>query len=109
MIGYDMEREVLNSVRQMNEFPFRTGHLKWDATYSLSRIDGFDIVFDTRIAHYINFLEYGTKPHLISNAFGREVSVMHPGSRKHVGFIKNKAVNAAIQRICILTGGKEII
>ena len=103
-----LEISTLDAVRNMKEFPFKTGHLKWDATYSISKKDGFCVVFDTTKAPYINFLEYGTKKHLISNAFGRGITIMHPGSKKHVGFIKQKAVKAAIDEICRFTGGELI-
>lgn len=101
----DLEKEVLKAVRYQKDFPVRTGHLREDATSSFSHENGFDIVFDSQKAPYIDFLEYGTKPHLIPNAFGRGINVMHPGSKKHVGFIRNKSVKTAINKICELTGG----
>lgn len=100
-----LEKEVLKSIRQQKDFPVRTGHLREDATSSFSHENGFDIVFDSQKAPYIDFLEYGTKPHLIPNAFGRGVTIMHPGSNKHVGFISKKSVKTAIDKICELTGG----
>lgn len=100
-----LEKRVLSSIRNMPNFPFKTGHLKWDATYSIRKVDGFDVVFDTTRAHYIDFLEYGTRPHLITNAFGRGITVKHPGSTKHVGFISKKAVSIAVETICKATGG----
>lgn len=102
-----LEVETLHAIRSMPDFPFKTGHLKWDATFSISHANGFDIIFDVNIAHYIPFLELGTGPHLITNAFGRDISVMHPGSHKHVGFISQKAVNTALNTICTKLGGKR--
>lgn len=83
---------ALNAVRSDPGFPYRTGYLKWNATYKVNIESGFKIVFDGSLAGYIDYLEYGTKAHQIPNAFGRGITVMHPGSKKHVGFIAQQAV-----------------
>ena len=105
----ELSKIVLDNIRESSWFPFKTGNLKWRATYIVPQKNGFDIVFSLKKAFYIDFLEYGTKPHLIPNAFGRGITVMHPGSRKHVGFIRVKSVNSTIQSIIQYTGGKIII
>ena len=68
----------------------------------------FRIHFDSSVAPYIQYLEEGTHPHNIPRAFGRPLPFgtfgrfngkFHPGSRKHQGFIKDKAVGAIIDYI----------
>ena len=104
-------------------YPHKTGNLRNNAT-KLSP-DGFEIEFlesETLVKDkkgnlkywkgspysYIPFLEYGTSPHFIPNAFGRNVVVYHPGSNKHKGFIKDKSSVAATQFIAKQLNGKEI-
>ncbi len=96
---------ALNAVRSNPSFPYRTGHLKWNATYKENLSDGFRIVFNGKLANYIDFLEYGTGPHLIINGFGRGIPIMHPGSKKHVGFISQQAVQRVGTYVASRIGG----
>lgn len=104
----EFAKEVFKDIVNAPWFPFRTGNLKWNATRQFILDTAFAIDFNPNKAHYIDFLEYGTKPHLIPNAFGRGITVKHPGSRKHVDFIQKKSVDRAIQTIIEITGGKLV-
>ena len=73
--------------------PFRTGNLKFNAMFLVMQSTGFDIVYDDRFAHYIDFLEYGT-----------------PNSNKHVGFIENTTFWAIVSYLeDMLTGNNPYI
>lgn len=97
---------TLYEVKYSRWFPLDTGNLRENATY-LSP-DGFSIVFDEQKAPYIPFLEYGTSPHYIPNAFGRGIIVYHPGSTKHKGFIQNKSSETAARFIAKELNGKAV-
>lgn len=43
--------------------PFRTGNLRYNAMFLIQQIDGFDIVYDDRYAHYVDYLEDGHGKH----------------------------------------------
>lgn len=88
---------ALDAIKANPTFPYRTGHLRNDATYIGT--DGFEIVFDSgdgrassgfamRGAPYIPFLEYGTVK-----------------STKHVGFIRVRALDDATRAIAEAIGG----
>lgn len=68
-------------------FPYRTGNLMHNATYVGT--DGVTIVFDEVKAPYILYLEYGTRR-----------------SKKHVGFIRWRAVRDAEDAIAAAIGGR---
>jgi len=71
---------ALVAIRNNPRFPHDTGHLKQDATgVSFIKPNSFTIYFDKTIAHYIPYLEYGTKR-----------------STKHVGFISQRATQDII-------------
>lgn len=106
---FNLEQEGENVTRLIKEatwFPYKTGHLKFDATSGkLLNSTTYVITFDSSIAEYIPYLEEGTDPHNIPRAFGRDLPFgtsgrfngkFHPGSTKHVGFIKDKSVNAIV-------------
>lgn len=103
-------KECLAHIKEQNWFPYHTGHLRDDAVFGFSNIygDTYCIKFSGEIAPYIQFLEEGTSPHDIPNAFGIEGfgiggrfdGKFHPGSTKHKGFISEKSVNAIIGYIC---------
>ena len=90
---------VLNSIKRANFMPIDKGTLRDKAIYAEATSEGFNIVFNGDIlksitgVNYLPFLEEGTKPHIIGNAFGKGIVVWHPGSRKHQGFIEDKSVN----------------
>ena len=85
----DLLRGGLNQIRQTNGIPYKSGHLKYNGIY----VDEFRhaIVYDSKIAPYVGYLQEGTGPHYIPNAFGRGITVYHPGSKKHKGFIDKNA------------------
>lgn len=108
--------EVLNVIKRASWFPYKSGKLKFEAT-SGRMIDDttFRIKFDSTVAPYVEYLEEGTEPHDIPRAFGRPLPFgiggrfngkFHPGSHKHEGFIKNKSVNAIVNYISTIYGGK---
>lgn len=88
---------ALNAIKQNPSFPFRTGRLKYNALWvDYSRPHTFTIVFDTRIAPYIPCLEYGVEPQMYwKNSTGKMIYTR--GSRKHVGFISERATQDVIQ------------
>ena len=101
--------EVTNLIKRQSWFPYKTGNLKFNAT-SGAMYDSttFRIHFDSTIAPYVEYLEEGTDPHDIPRAFGRPLPFgiggrfdgkFHPGSKKHVGFIKDKCVGAIVDYI----------
>lgn len=103
--GYECE-EVLHLIKEATWFPYKSGNLKFHATRGIS-IDSntYLIKFDSTIAPYLEALEEGSGPHNIPGAFGRPLpfgtkgrfnGMFHPGSTKHKGFIKDKAVGLII-------------
>ena len=123
MNKFNLERvgnEVTALIKRQSWFPYKTGKLKFEAT-SGRMIDSmvYRIRFDSSVAPYVECLEEGTDPHDIPRAFGRPLPFgiggrfdgkFHPGSRKHVGFIRVKSVGAIVNYIATIYGGKvEII
>ena len=97
-----LARAFDNAVVNNLSFPVAAhlgGNLKFNASYIEVGGGEWKIVFDETIAHYIPYLEYGTEPHLIHNAFGMGITVMHPGSKKHKGFIEKGVVDKVIATI----------
>lgn len=77
----------LEAVRMNPSFPYRTGHLKYAATYTdTSMPNQFTIVFDLNIAPYIKYLDRGVSAHQFINKYG--TLVRSGGQSKHVGFIE---------------------
>lgn len=112
--------EVTDLIKRQPWFPYATGHLKFDATKgAMMDSNTYQIQFDSSIAPYIPFLEEGTEPHDIPRAFGRPLPFgiggrfdgkFHPGSKKHVGFIKDKSVTTIVNYIQSMYGGRvEVI
>lgn len=108
MINLEKEGDyVLALIKNASWFPYRTGTLKFHATQGfLLNKNCYVIHFDSTVAPYIQYLEEGTRPHDIPRAFGyplpfgiggRFDGKFHPGSTKHVGFIKDKSVNAIVE------------
>ncbi len=87
---------ALEAIKQNPSFPFRTGRLKHNALWvDFSEPHSFKIIFDTRIAPYIPFLEYGVQPQMyFKKTTGRMVYTR--GSTKHVGFISQRATQDVI-------------
>lgn len=104
-------RECYNNAVVMNpKFPIAEkfgGNLKWNATKVEIGGSEWAITISKTIAPYVDFLEYGTEPHLIQNAFGRGITVLHPGSKKHKGFISQGMTNITVNTIIQLTRGRE--
>lgn len=108
-LEHEGERAVLG-IKQASWFPFKSGNLKFHATWGrMMTDDTYLIHFDGTIAPYLEALEEGSKPHDIPGAFGKPNPFgiggrfdgrFHPGSGKHAGFIKDKAVNSVIRYIC---------
>lgn len=106
---------VTRLIKQATWFPYKTGKLKFEATSGqLIDMQTYRIKFDSSVAPYVTYLEEGTDPHDIPKAFGRPLPFgiggrfngkFHPGSKKHVGFIKNKSVNTIVNYIASVYGG----
>lgn len=112
MLDFNVEQvgiEVTNLIKRQSWFPYKTGNLKFNATQGAMYDETtFRIHFDSSVAPYVEYLEEGTEPHNIPRAFGRKLPFgtfgrfdgkFHPGSRKHQGFIREKAVGAIINYI----------
>lgn len=97
---------LLNKIKSASWFPYKTGNLKFSATSGMMLTsDAYMIHFDSIVAPYIQYLEDGTNPHNIPGAFGKPYPFgiggrfdgkFHPGSTKHKGFIKDKAVREIV-------------
>ena len=94
--------------------PYRSGNLRDHATSGQMYFDGvYRIHFSSSVAPYVEYLEEGTKPHDIPNAFGIEGlgiggrfdGKFHPGSTKHKGFISVKSVGAIVDYISLKYNG----
>ena len=109
--------DAVNLIKRAAWFPFHRGHLRNDATGGeMIGSSTYMIKFDGDVAPYIEVLEEGSRPHDILGAFiGKEKAMkmtppfgvggqfdgkFHPGSMKHVGFIKDKSVKTIIKFIC---------
>lgn len=101
---------LTQNIKNADWFPFKSGNLKFHATNGHMYRDNstYVITFSSEIAPYVEYLEEGTSPHDIPRAFGyplpfgiggRFNGKFHPGSNKHKGFIKDKAVNYVIDYI----------
>lgn len=109
----------LYEIKKQRWFPYKTGNLKFNATYGVAWSNSvYKITFDEKVAPYVVFLEEGTKPHDIPNAFGKGMTFgiggrfdgkFHSGSTKHKGFISNKSVNAIVDFIAKTFNGKVVI
>ena len=112
MLDFNLEQvgiEVTNLIKRASWFPYKTGNLKFNATQGAMYDETtFRIHFDSSVAPYVQYLEEGTDPHNIPGAFGyplpfgtsgRFDGKFHPGSKKHKGFISEKAVNAIVNYI----------
>ena len=109
--------DVLRTIKGASFFPYKTGHLRDDATSGdMINSNTFLIKFDGDIAPYIQYLEEGTTAHDIFNAFGfalgnnpkgiiisetfgyggRFDGKFHPGSTKHYHFIQDKVIDTIL-------------
>ena len=62
---------VLRTIKSASYFPYKTGHLRDDATSGdMINNTTYLIKFDGEIAPYVEYLEEGTTAHDIWNAFG---------------------------------------
>lgn len=110
---------VTHLIKNASWFPFKSGRLKFHATSGrMVGMDTYRIQFSGTIAPYVEYLEEGTAPHDIPRAFGRSLPFgiggrfdgkFHPGSTKHKGFIKDKAVNTIVNFIVTRYGGTVIV
>ena len=102
--------EVTFLIKNASWFPYKTGRLKFNATSgNMFNSTTYRIHFSSAVAPYVEYLEEGTKPHDIPRAFGNPLPFgiggrfdgkFHPGSTKHKGFIKDKAVQTIVDYIC---------
>jgi len=100
--------ECIKLIKDAPYFPVDTGTLKNHATSMSPTSDGYVITFDGKIAPYVEYLEEGTRPHLILPKNGKYLvfkkngklifttEVHHPGSTKRKGFISNDSVNEIV-------------
>lgn len=98
--------ELLEKVKRDEWFPFKTGNLKHNATggYMIDN-NTYCIEVNCSVAPYAEYLETGTSPHDIPNAFGRDFPFgiggrfegkFHPGSKKHKGWISEWLVGECV-------------
>ena len=107
---------VTNLIKRASWFPYKSGKLKFEATSGrMWDATTYRIHFDGSVAPYVQYLEEGTDPHDIPRAFGKPLPFgiggrfdgkFHPGSKKHVGFIKNKSVETIVSYIASVYGGR---
>lgn len=108
---------ITRNIKSASWFPYRSGFLRDNATSGhLTNSNTYVIKFDSKIAPYIDALEYGSKAHNIPGAFGKASpfgtsgrfnGMFHPGSFKHKGFIGEKSVRAVISYFINKYGGYE--
>lgn len=94
-ISFRLAYGSLRAIRANPLFPFKTGNLKWNATYATAGENRFAIVFDTTIAPYIPYLDKGVEPQIYFRKDG--MPVFTNGSVKHRGFIRWAATNDVIE------------
>lgn len=88
---------AMQAIKQNPLFPYRTGNLKHNAIWcDFSRPNTFTIVFDTTIAPYIPYLEYGVPLQMYFKPSINKM-VYTKGSMRHVGFISERATQDVIQ------------
>lgn len=111
---------ITHNIKGATWFPFRSGNLKFNATSgAMLSSTTYRIHFSSIVAPYLEYLEEGTNPHDIPGAFGyplpfgvggRFDGKFHPGSKKHKGFIKDKAVISVVNYIATKYNGQiEVI
>ena len=119
--------EVLRTIKGASFFPYKTGHLRDDATTGdMINNSTYLIKFSGDIAPYIEYLEEGTTAHDIFNAFGfalgnnpqqkivsetfgiggRFDGFFHPGSTKHYHFIQDKVIDTVLRHFVIKYNGE---
>lgn len=101
-IGNNLTNRIINAPF----IPFKTGNLKYNGIYGhLASPTIYQINFNGTLVPYLDYLEQGTLPHDIPNAFGfgpnfgiggRFDGKFHPGSTKHMYFIEIKSVNIVL-------------
>lgn len=109
-MDYLLNEVFNNSVLLNPKFPIAKkfgGNLKYRATSVQVGGNEWAVQISKGLAPYVDYLEYGTEPHLIQNAFGMGITVLHPGSKKHKGFISKGMVGIAVDTIIQKTGGRE--
>lgn len=120
--GFNLEKQgnlITAMIKNSSWFPYKTGKLKFHATSGMMYDSTtYRIHFDSTIAPYVEYLEEGTSPHDIPGAFGRPLPFgiggrfdgkFHPGSTKHVGFIKEKAVGTIVNYISTAFNGEVTV
>ena len=119
--------DVLNTIKQASFFPYKTGHLRSDATSGHPvGPNTYLIKFSGEIAPYVEYLEEGTTAHDIFNAFGfalgnnpkgiiisetfgyggRFDGKFHPGSTKHYHFIQDKVIDTILRYFVVKYNGE---
>jgi len=101
---------ALEAIRNNPRFPYKTGNLKYNATYPKYGENYFSIVFDKTIAPYIDFLEGGTTERTYTRKDG--LSIFTHGSKSHVGFISIDATNDVINYLAVqfkAKGGYKVV
>ena len=123
--------DVLRTIKSAAYFPYKTGHLRDDATSGdMINSNTYLIKFNggslPEGAPYLQFLEEGTDPHDIFNAFGfalgnnpkgiiisetfgyggRFNGFFHPGSTKHYHFIQDKVIDTILMYFVVKYNGE---
>ena len=114
LVNRELADKLMNvcyyALKTYSLFPRDTGHMQDESLDYESTPTGFNLfIHDKDInkgAPYQYYLEYGTNPHIIHNAFGKGFSVVHPGSNKHVGFWSKNSYAVVVDAILNFTNGK---
>lgn len=102
----DIVLDLIKDLQNQSFIPYRTGNLKYNAIKPIVTNAEVGILFSGDIAPYIDFLEYGTGPHIILNGFGKGIRINHPGSIKHKDFISVKSVNRVTSQLALKYNGR---
>ena len=102
----DIVMNLIKDLQNQSFMPYHTGNLKYNAIKPIITNSEYGILFSGDIAPYIDYLEYGTGPHLIYDGFGKGILIHHPGSKKHVGFISDKSVKRVMNQLAVMYNGK---
>lgn len=97
-----LKNSALQKLRQYALRYYRTGQLFRSMKARTRKTQtGYDVIIEARVAHAY-FLQTGTQPFLIRNAFGhRGLVVHHPGSHKHDGWFST-TINSVFEKYPIV-------
>lgn len=118
--------DLLRTIKSAPYFPYKTGVLRDDTWGDMISNSTYKIEFNHKgQSPYVQYLEEGTKPHDIPNAFGlgdkrrnpythefpfgvggRFDGFFHPGSTKHYHFIQDKVIDTILMYFVVKYNGE---